>query len=271
MGNQTATPSEAECVKLFWQERPIKYSFEGGKYQAEEVQTPWDLFVEGEYFQHSIGSEIHQVLVKNKMERIFSIRSTDKGTPVCTIITKPQDAPLTNLKYGVRRVFNSDVPMTIDGEQLTLLEIIADRGTRAPGPILRLAKDFYLSQGGVLTEEHPNGLAFKDHKVMKRWREIMDAKGKPDIIISSKLPNSLKVRVPPLTAHASNLEVALILLRASYWDKCYINGEEDWLSEVATHMEKNSEDQPNSISMFSEGSPRSQALLARFKLMWDTD
>src|SRR5690242_1500955 len=98
--SQTESP-----VKIFWQERPVKYTLEVGNdyhFTVEEVKTPWDLYLEGGIFDSEIGDTFHQTMVQNHMERIFSLRN-EFGSPVCDIITKPEKAPDLDFTYGARR------------------------------------------------------------------------------------------------------------------------------------------------------------------------
>jgi hypothetical protein len=249
MGNQTtATPKNP--VKIFWQARPVKYVFPGGRYVVEEAKTPWDLYVEGRFLGSHLGDEFHVLMVKHGMERIFSIR-TDMGLPICDIITKPVNAPTLSLVYGARRVLHTDVPMEVDGEKLVVLEVTAQKGNRAPDPLIRLAKDFYLAMGGRLDEKFPNGLLYSDKKDIKLWRKIVGMDILLDIMISSKPITEASKRLKPnLTIHAPNAELAIFLLGTRYWDRCHLQGDDPWTEEVLSHIEKESEDLPYNMSVY---------------------
>src|SRR5438477_615837 len=123
MGNQTATESPNR-LEIFWQDRSVKYTFPGGHYLVEELKTPWDLYVEGRYFNSPVGDASHQIFVKNGMERYFSIRHKE-GIPVCDIITRPESAPTLSYDWGPRRIFRTSNPMTVDGQKLVVMEVIS--------------------------------------------------------------------------------------------------------------------------------------------------
>lgn len=269
MGHPAAS-SAAESpnsLKLFWQERPVKYEFPGGRYRVEEVKAPWDLFVEGRYFDTSVGQEFHQILVRNKVERIFSIRATDTGIPICSIITKPKDMPAISFIWGPRRVFRTSSPITIDKQELVVQEVIGHQGYRAADPIVNLAQDFFVAQGGVLSEEHPRGVIFTDKKQGARWKDVVDQKVKIDIMISTDPIKEAEADIDPFfTIRAPNMELALLLFSGRYWKKCYINGEEELAEQVIAHMEKEKEDRPNSITVYGKGD-QVNALFARAKTM----
>jgi hypothetical protein len=271
MGNQTtqAIAATTNPLRIFWQNRSVKYTFPGGRYVVEEVKSPWDLYVEGQFFQSHLGDEFHILMVKHGMERIFSIRS-DVGMPQCDIITKPANAPTLSLAYGARRVLHTGIPMEVDGEKLIVLEITATRGNRAPEPLLRLARDFYLAMGGRLTEEFPNGLIYSDRKDIKMWNKVGSADVLLDIMLSTKpIVEALPNLKPNLTIHIPNAELAIFMLGIRYWDRCFFQTDDPWTEEVLAHIEKVPEDMPYNMTVYGRPEaierikPRIQALYAK--------
>lgn len=264
MGSQAASTAESP-VRIFWQDRPVKYKLNTGEkiYTVEEVKTAWDLFVEGALFGSEVGDELHQVMVREGMERIFSIR-TDEGKPLCDIITKPVAAPSLDFTYGARRIFHTSTPMTVDGQKLIVLDVVGRRGNRPNDSIIKLARDFYLSQGGRLNEEHPNGLVYTDRKDVKRWRKIVDADVIVDLVISEKPLKEIDKRIRKDTFHATTLPMAKALLDRRFWDVCHIDGDMEWAGEVLDYIEADWDNRPQGIYVYG-GGERSKAILQRAK------
>lgn len=264
MGSQAANTAESP-VTIFWQDRPVKYKINRNEriYTVEELRTPWDLYVEGSIFSSEVGDVLHQVMVANRMERIFSIRN-ESGHPICDILTTPEGAPLLDFSYGARRVFLTSAPMTVDGEKLIVMDVISRRGNRAADPVVGLARDFYLAMGGQLRGEHPNGLVYQDKHDIKQWRKIVDADIKVDLMVSSEPIHSQGIKAN--TWHATSLAMAKSLLDARYWAKLHLNGDEDWACEVLAHIERDRDAMPDRIVVY--GGDKARELMPRvFKIM----
>lgn len=264
MGSQAANTAE-NPVKVFWQDRPVKYTIHRAEreYTVEELRTPWDLYVEGSIFSSEVGDVLHQVMVANRMERIFSIRNIE-GHPLCDILTAPEGKPLLDFSYGARRVFLTSSPMTVDGEKLVVMDVISRRGNRAADPVVSLAKDFYLAMGGQLRGEHPNGLVFQNKQDVKQWRKIVDADIKLDLMISAEPIKGQGIKAN--TWHAPTLAMAKSLLDARYWAKLHLNGDEDWACEVLSYIERDAETMPDRIIVY--GGDKARELMPRvYKLM----
>lgn len=242
---ESAAATTKPSVEIFWQARPVKYNFPGKAFSVEEVKTPWDLYVEGRYFDSPVGDELHQMLVRNGVERIFSIR-TAKGTPQCDIICLPEGAPAISLAYALRRVFKTSYPMEVDGQKLIVCDVTAGRGSRATDQMIKFAEDFYLSNGGRLRGEHPNGFVYAERSEIRRWRRVLDQDIQIDLMISSK-PIKEATERPDFeqdTMWAPNAEIAIALLQSRYWRRCYINGEDEWSAEIVDYMDANIDDMP---------------------------
>jgi len=270
MGNQEGSSAEStSSISPYWQERPVKYAFPGGEVLVEEVKTPWDIFTEGRWVGSPIGNEFHQILVKNGIERIFSIRNP-KGEPYCQILTKTAGSPVVSIDWAPYRGLLTSSPMTIDGQKLIVLDVISQGARHVDGPLLKLAKDFFISQGGILRGEHPNGLVFSDPKTIKEWTAITEKRVKSDLMISTKPIHDDEIRkvMRPHTSHAPNLELALLLLSSRYWHRCYLNSDEEWIFDVVAQMENDPDDQPHIINVCGRGD-RSTALFERVKAMYE--
>jgi hypothetical protein len=266
MGHQAVAPAESP-VTIYWQARPVKYTFPGGRFVIEEVKTPWDLYVEGEFFGNHLGDEFHVLAVRYGAERIFSLR-TDSGIPQCQIITKPLNAPALSLIYGARRVFHTNNPMTVDGEKLVVLDIIAKSGRRAADPILGLAKDFYLAMGGRLDGSLPTGLIYTSKRDIKRWRNVVDANVILDIMISANPIKEALDKMAPDTVHVQNAELAIYMLGARYWNRAFIQCDDPFVKEVVDYMENERDDQPYNMSLYGR-SPEARQLQERLKKMYE--
>jgi hypothetical protein len=269
MGNQEASTKSTDSIMPYWQENAIKFVFPGERMGVEEIKTPWDLYVEGRWQNSSIGNEFHQALVRNGVERIFSIRDAHRR-PYCEILTRPQESPVVSIDWAPRRGLNTSSPMTIDGQKLIVLDVIAMGGRRVEGPVLQLAKDFFLSQGGVLRGEHPNGLVFSDPKTVREWQAIVEKNVKIDLVISShriKDKEFQRLRRPHIV-HGTNLELAVLLLESRYWHRCHLNGDEEWISNVVAHMENEKDDQPAIINVYGK-SDHAKAIFERVKTMFE--
>lgn len=268
MGNQEASPESKDSLGCYWQERPIKYIFPNGEILVEEVKTPWDIYTEGRWLGSPIGNEFHQILVKNGMERIFSIRNS-KGEPYCEVLTRPKGAPMVNVDWASFRGLNTSSPMTIDDQKLIVLDVIGKGARRVDKPLMKLAQEFFVSQGGVLRNEHPNGLVFSEPKIVKQFQAILDKNVKIDLMISSKPIRGEDIRKlwRAHTAHATNLELALLLLSSRYWHRCHINGDEEWTSDVVAQMEDDKDDQPSIINIYGH-SDHAKALFERVTIMY---
>lgn len=266
MGAQSASVKEPENrLEIFWSTRPVKFTFPSGLIHVEEVKTPWDLYVESRFFDSPIGTTFHQTLVKHGLERIFSIR--DKaGIPACDIITRPEDAPQYNFAWGMRRVFKTSCPMVVDGQRLIVLEVTAQKGHRAEEPILGLAKQFFLSQGGVLRGEHPNGLIYTNKREIRRWRNIIDENVVLDMMVGSKPIKEAQKHLAPDTVFVPNADIAIELFGVRYWYRCHINADDEWTDKILDYLERNPEDQPNVIEVYGNG-PRFKKFFARADAM----
>ena len=269
MGSQTVSQSKDTLTRMFWQERPVKWTIstnDDEKFHLEEVKTPWDLFIEGAIFDSEVGDTMHQTLVQNHLERIFSVRNED-GLPICDIITKPEKAPLLDFKYGARRVFNTSSPMTIDGEKLIVLDVVGIKGSRVKGPVLQLAKAIFLGNGGRLDEEHPNGLIYSEKKDIKHWRRIVESEVLLDLIISSKPLKEVDDNIKRTAWCASNLEVAKTLIDQRYWNKFHLNGDDIWAKDILDYIEADEDAAPQGIIVY--GGDNARVLYERVKRFYE--
>lgn len=249
MGSATATVSSSP-VKTFWQARPVKYTYPGGRFRVEELITPWDLYMEGALFGNSVGMALHQLLVKNQLERIFSLRSTDDGFPVCDIITRPEKAPGVSFSFSPRRVLNTSNPMIVDDQKLIVLDVVAAQGKRAGEPILNMVKEFYLSMGGRLSGEHPQGYVYTEKKDVKRWRKIIDADVLLDMVIATKPTPEMVKSARESYIHVPVAEVAIELLCMRYWEELHVHGDEPLGKEVIEWLLENPDDVPTTLSVY---------------------
>lgn len=268
MGTDTATVSSqsSSAVKIFWQDRPVKYTYEGGHIRVEELKTPWDVYVEGRYFDSPISGTLHQVLIKTGLERVFSIRNAD-GVPVCDIVTRPQNAPPLSLLWGARRAFHTSSPMTVDGQKLIVMDVVGSKGVRVAEPLIKLAKEFFLAHGGVLRGEHPSGLIYTDRREIKRWKKVVDFEILLDIMIASKPIKKAEQMMLPDTVQAPNAEVAIELLSSRNWYRCFINVDDPWTDQVIDFLENYPEEQPPTIRVYGSG-PRFKPNFDRITAMY---
>lgn len=269
----TAPSENSNRLTLYWQDCSVVYSFPGGKLQVEEVKAPWDLFLEGTFFSSPIpADEFHQILIKNGIERIFSIRETEKRIPLCTILTKPKDAPVLSFGWGARRVFRTSVPMTINKEKLIVLDVLEDKGRRASAQNLRFAEQFYLANGGKLKGEHPNCLVWKTHKEIETWRSIVELRTKLDIMASETILSEAKKeeKFSPDTVLTPNAQLTILMLSQRNWNKLHINGDEVWAPEVIDHMQRNPNDQPSKITVWGT-TPRADEIFEQVTALFSKE
>lgn len=230
-----------------WIGKETKYQIGPAPLYVEEVKEPWDLWMESAYMQSSLGGVFHQTLIKNGLERLFSIRS-NKRTPLCDILTMPVDARQLSTYWCTKRTLKTSSPMTIDGQELIVLDVFQQQEKRASDPFLGLARTFFKAHGGQLNDEHPNGLAISDKHEVHIWHEIAANRTLENILVSSKELFKEKYLV-----HATTLEETIVLLRVKYWWNMYLDGDEPWAEQVIDHMISIASDKPRNLTILGSG------------------
>jgi hypothetical protein len=236
--SQSTTESSLKVVP--WQTRDIKFQIGIDPLFVEEVREPWDLWVESAYLHNSFGAPLHQLSVKNGLERIFSVRSYGSRMPLFDILTMPVGARTLSTYWSMKRGLKTSSPMTIDGQDLIVLDVLGDGEKRANKAYLAIAKAFFVARGGKLNNEHTNNLAVTTEEDVTTWTRIVHNELLENLFISSTKPKPGEHFV----VHAVSAEEAVALLRVRYWWKMVLDADDPDAEHVLDHLSAYKIDRP---------------------------
>jgi hypothetical protein len=225
-----------------WQTRDIKFQIGTDPLFVEEVREPWDLWVESAYLQNSFGAPIHQLSVKNGLERIFSVRTLSNRMPLFDILTMPVGARHLSTYWCTKRGLKTSSPMTVDGQELIVLDVLQKGEKKANKAYIEIAKAFFTARGGRLNNEHSNNLAIQDKADVKTWTRIVHNELLENLFISSSKPKPNE----PFLVHAISAEEAIASLRVRYWWKMTLDADNQDAEYVLDHLSAVKIDRPKS-------------------------
>lgn len=224
-----------------WEESNLIYKFTKGNYagiRIEEVKTPWDLFLEACFLQTTFGEAFHITTIEEGKEVIFSIRD-GKREPMADIVTMPVKTKRYDSYWPIIRIFKTSKPMTVNGQELIVLDVVGTNGRRASKNCVSLAQTFFIEHGGILGGEHPNGLTLPEGKALNKWKKVWNGQKANNLCIGSKAAFVIETQ-----SQAFNLNMAISMLSANTYEEVYICVDEPWMELVMEHMKVNHPDRP---------------------------
>lgn len=223
-----------------WQTKLVKHVF-GEEFIIEEVRTPWDLYLEGRILQNSVRNPEHIQLVRDNQERIFSIRNANRD-PLADIITMPVGADRKDSYWPAIRRLRTSCPMTVDDQQLIVLDVIDKLDLVADTQYVNLAKEFFLANGGQLNNEHATPLIHTSKKKVKEWKESKT--GRFNLAVGPR-------KIDKEEALADDIESAhLLLTYCSPFYEVHFDIDTPWVTEVIEFMLKNKQTWPKNNWIF---------------------
>lgn len=129
--------------------------------------------------------------------------------------------------------------MKVDGQELIVLEIVAESYKRAKKEVVDVAKEFFKANGGVLNNEHPLGVSFAKLKDLKKWQNSVRSFTAWNLCICSSM-----AFLKECQAQSYSLAQTLDQLRHVY-DDIFLNVDEPWADKVMDHLQEHPADRPN--------------------------
>lgn len=253
-----------------WEERKVKYIYPDKPLVIEEVKTPWDLLVEARYTGSLLGSPIHQISVRNGLERIFSIRQNINRIPLAQILTRPVGARVLLPYWEHMRTLNTSNTFNIDKQDLMVIDVLQGI-KRANEPILDLARQFFVGRGGVLGGEHPSGCVIENNKEFQKWKSVWSDQWGSDLLCGNwpQEPEAEPKVDRFRTTQALDTDEALALVRLKFFETVYLDVRESWITRILDHFDIYLTDRPKTIYLYSGDENERNSLLKRAQKIMD--